>query len=168
MKPLVISVLMLSIALIFVSCDASQLTQNTLDVETQLSKGKPHPDKPSNTELITFVGDLAGSQTVVGCCPNAGPFPAYTLTLSEPLPTGAYAGQIFMNTVGRRSNQSYMVQFWTETMFLEVRGGVIQEDKRNKSLTATFTDQQMTIHLDGDGAPTDVVDVNFTLTRAPQ
>jgi hypothetical protein len=172
MKPIATSVLMLSMALIFVSCEnGSQLTQSTLDVETQLSKGRPHPNKPRKAELIAFVGDLKGSQTVVGCCPNAGPFPAYTMTLSGPLleslPAGPHDGQIFMNTVGsRRANRSYMVQFWTETMFLEVRGGVIQEDKKNKSLTATYTNQPMTIYLDGE--PTDPVDVNFTLTRAQQ
>jgi hypothetical protein len=165
MKPLVISASMLSMALIFVSCDASQLTHNTLDVETpNLSKGKPN--KSPKAELITFVGDLEGSQEVVGCCPNAGPFPAYTMTLSEPLPAGEYDGQIFMNTVGTRKDQSYMVQFWTETMFLEARGGVIEEDKKSKSLTATFTNQPMTIHLEGE--PTYVVDVDFTLTRAQQ
>ena len=46
------------------------------------AKGKP--DKPGNTqtELIGFAGDFFyGSQPVKGCCPNAGPFPEYTLTL---------------------------------------------------------------------------------------
>lgn len=171
MKPLAISALMLSMALLFASCEnGSQLTQNTSDLETQLSKGKPHPDNPPTAELITFAGDLEGSETVVGCCPNAGPFPAYTMTLSGPLleslPAGPHDGQIFMNTVGTGRNRSYMVQFWTETMFLEVRGGAVQEDKKNKSLTATFTNQPMTIHFDGES--TYEVDVDFTLTRAQQ
>ena len=49
------------------------------------AKGKPvKPEKPDNTqtEWITFTGDLMGSQEVEGCCPNAGPFPEYTMALS--------------------------------------------------------------------------------------
>jgi hypothetical protein len=170
MRSIAVPVLVLSMASIFVSCEnGSQLTQGTFDVETPTLSKKPNPNKPPKAELITLVGDLEGSQTVVGCCPNRGPFPAYTLTLPGDLgdvPAGPYNGEIFMNKVGTRKNQSYMVQFWTETMFLEVRGGVIQDDRKNKSLTATYTNQPMTIYLDGE--PTDPVDVNFTLTRAQQ
>ncbi len=160
MKSVVISVLLLSMSLFFVSCEnEGQLTESASDVETQILDKKPH-----DGDLITFTGDLVGSATVMGCCPNAGPFPAYNeLTLSGSLPAGIYDGHIFMNKVGRRTNQSYMVQFWTETMFLEVRGGVIQEDKKNKSLTATFTLAPWTIN----GEST-YVDVTFTLTRAQQ
>jgi hypothetical protein len=62
MKSIVISVLMLSMALFFVSCEnEGQPTQNPLDEE--LNK------KPQNAESIIFVGDLEGDQDVVGCCP---------------------------------------------------------------------------------------------------
>lgn len=174
MKPIGISVLMLPMALIFVSCDAGQLTQNALDVEAPTLSKKAKPDKPPKAELITFVGDLAGEEPVVGCCPNAGPFPEYEMTFSGPLlesfPAVTYDGQIFMNTVGTRTNQSYMVQFWTGEMFLEVRGGEIQEDKKNKSLTATFAGDQMMIiqPISDTECDTTYVDVAFTLTRAPQ
>ncbi len=173
MRPIVISALMLSMASIFVSCEnASQLTQNTLGVETPTLRKNPKPPKPDQdpkAELIAFVGDLSGSQTVVGCCPNAGPFPAYNgLTLSGSLPAGTYDGHIFMNGVGRRTNQSYMVQFWTDAMFLEVRGGVSEEDKKNKSLTAEFKDAPMEIIYPYPGGQSTFVPVSFILTRAQQ
>ena len=79
MKSIVISVLMLSMSLIFVSCqNEGQLTQSTSDVETQILD-----KKPQKGELIIFEeGDLSGNEIVLGCCPNAGPWPEYTMTLS--------------------------------------------------------------------------------------
>ena len=40
----------------------------------------PHPGNIAE-ECIVFTGDLEGGQVVVGCCPNAGPAPAYTMTV---------------------------------------------------------------------------------------
>jgi hypothetical protein len=166
MKSIVISVLMLSMPLLFISCEnESQPTQNTSDSETQSLSKKGGKLKP---ELIIFKeGDLEGNQTVFGCCPNRGPFPEYTMILSSTFGaiSGTYDGEIFMNKVGTRKNQSYMVQFWTETIFLEVRGGLIQNDKKTKTLTATFTDAPCKIWInDFLTAP---VTVSFTLTRGP-
>jgi hypothetical protein len=48
-------------------------------------------------------------------------------------------------------------------MFLEVRDGVIHEDKKSKITTVTFTDEQCDIEIAG---VTITVNVNFTLTRA--
>ena len=77
MRSTVFSVLMLSMTLIYVSCEnESQLTQSTSDVEKKELNKKP---KPRNTR-ITFEGDLEGDQQVSGCCPNAGPNPEYTMT----------------------------------------------------------------------------------------
>ena len=111
MKSIVISVLMFSMTLVFVSCEyESQPTQNTSDSETQSLSKKGGKLKP---ELIIFKeGDLEGNQTVFGCCPNAGPWPTYTMTLSGPLPDGTYDGHIFMNSTGRQSPGDYIVQFW--------------------------------------------------------
>ncbi len=172
--PLVTSVLMLSIALVFVSCEnGSQLTESTLDVETQLSSKKPHPQKPpEEAELITFVGDLAGEQRVPDCCPNSGPFPAYTMTLSDVFPEeirGEHSGNIFMNSFGRKAQWDYIVQFWweeqeAEIYFIEIRGGEKEYNRRTKILTVTFTAEKMTI-IYPDGHSTDV-DVTFTLTRS--
>ena len=167
MKSIVISVLMLSMTLFFVSCEnEGQLTQSASDVEKQILD-----KKPLKAESIIFEGDLEGEQNVVGCCPNAGPFPEYTLTLSSTFGelSRTYDGEIFMNKAGRKPNQSYMVQFWwTEggtDYFIEIRGGDIEEDKKNKILTATFTNASCVIEINGTvtGSP---VTVNFTLTRA--
>jgi hypothetical protein len=164
MKSAVISVLMLSMSLIFVSCqNEGQLTESASDVETQtLDK------KPPKGELIIFVGDLEGNEIVLGCCPNAGPWPAYTMTLSGPLPAGTYDGHIFMNFTGSQSPGDYIVQFWwgevPNDYFIEIRGGEAYNDRRNKILTVTFEDAQCEIWI--NNVLTETVPVNFTLTRA--
>jgi len=167
MKSMVIAVLMLSMLLILLSCRyESQPTQNTLDIETQsLSKkgGKPNP------ELIIFEeGDLEGNQTVFGCCPNRGPFPEYTMTLSSAFEeiSGTYDGHIFTNF--HRSPGDYPVKFWwgevPNDYFLEIRGGEANNDKRNKILTVTFVDVPCEVWI--NDKLTEPVDVSFTLTRA--
>ena len=167
MKSAIISALLLSMSLIFVSCQNEvQPTQTTSDlVKQNLSK------KPEKPELITFTGDLSGQQEVLGCCPNAGPFPEYTMTLSETFGelSGTYDGNIFMNKVGRKPNQSYMVQFWwTESAnnyYIEIRGGAFEEDKKNKTIIATFTEESCEIWI--NNVLTSTKDVSFGLTRAP-
>ena len=150
--------LMLPIAVIFIGCkQESQPTQNESDLEfQQLNK------KPVSSELITFIGDLEGSEEVIGCCPNAGPFPEYTMTLSGPLPAGTYDGNIFMNVYGAGKNKSYIVQFWDETMFLEVIGGDIEKDNRTKTTTVMFNDEQCEVTM---ANVTTTFQVTFTLTR---
>ncbi len=174
MKSIVFSVLMFSMTLLFVSCEnESQPTQNTSDMEKQLLSKKTKTDKkPHDGDLITFTGDLVGSATVMGCCPNAGPFPEYRMTLSTTFPglSGTYDGQIFMNSTGRQSPGDYIVQFWwgeaPNDYFLEIRGGKAHNDKRNKILTVIFEDAQCEIWI--NGSPTETVPVNFILTRGPQ
>jgi len=156
-------VFIISITLILFNCQfENQPTQLPSDEEVQnLDK------KIIKGEWITFTGDLSGSQQVLGCCPNAGPFPAYTMTLSgEELPNGTYDGEIFMNILmtgkGKNKVKSYIVQFWTNALYLEVRGGVIQEDKINKITTVTFTDETCEIDVSGE---VNIVTVSFTLIR---
>ena len=161
MKSLALCIIALAFSFYFFGCQVAYDS----NINSPNAKLEKKPPKGEKSELITFVGDLAGSQVVKGCCPNAGPYPEYSMTLSGQLPAGPYDGQIFMNNVGRGKNKSYMVQFWTNTMFLEVRGGVIQYDKRNKILTATFTDKECVIEDLINGGITTVV-VRFTLTRA--
>jgi len=111
--------------------------------------GKPDkPGKPgkSNTEVIRFVGDLNGDQPVEGCCPNAGPFPEYTMVLSEYFVaflsqdlvdllgdyygvedidindvdvSGSLDGNLFINSysVGK-TEQGYKVQFWFDYEYI--------------------------------------------------
>jgi len=182
MKSKVISVLVLSttlilVSFILVSCnyDGSP-TQNTLDLETlRLSKRKIH------SENITFEGDLEGSQIVGGCCPNAGPNPEYTMTLSGEFQLvfelGTYHGHIFMNSFGRNMLWDYKVQFWWGEggdgyfyeYFIEIRGGEAHKDKKTKILTVTFIDVPCyEIWKRGDLLTEELeVIVNFNLTRYP-
>ena len=140
-----------------------------------------------NSEWIIFSGDLEGSQEVVGCCPNAGPNPEYTMTLSEVFfdvfPSSEinepHVGHIFMNVfinrsehVGGKRKAMYLVKFWWGEgdddyfydYFIEVRGGDIESSKKTKSLTVTFDEVPCKIWIDDD-APTATVTVSFTLTR---
>jgi hypothetical protein len=155
MKSKAISVLILSISFILVSL--------ILVSSYVLSKPK------QTSEWITFYGDLEGAQEVVGCCPNAGPYPEYTMTLSEVFPTpmpGTYDGNIFMNVFGRGKKKSYIVQFsWTDgsDYFIEIIGGDIEWNKKEKSLTVTFDKVPCEIWIDGEYTETKPVD--FILTR---
>ncbi len=100
-----------TLSLVLVACETQPVGVDTPDAQfAKVGKGKPDkPDKPGNKpasgELITFTGDLAGGQMVEGCCPNRGPNPEYTMTLSgafedisgEDL-SGTHTGNIFMNS----------------------------------------------------------------------
>ena len=166
MKSKRISVLFLSITLILVSL--------IFVSSFGLSKPKPNPKPEQNSEWITFSGDLYGEQEVVGCCPNAGPFPDYTMNLSYvfPIPMrGKHDGQLFMNSFGRNMPWAYKVQFWwTETegnteYFIEIRGGEVHKDKKTKILTVTFVEVPCKIWINNDDSE---VLVSFTLIREPQ
>ena len=137
------------------------------------AKDKPdktdRPDKPdtSTTELIAFTGDLVGAQEVEGCCPNAGPFPPYTIAVPNSvglLSQGTYEGQLFINRYGVGRDQKYIVQFWNEEIAIEIIGGVITQDKKSKVLTVTF-ENETCVDLYNK---TFVANLSFVLTRAPQ
>jgi hypothetical protein len=167
--------LMLAVALFFIGCkQENQPTQNKSDLELQgLNK------KPLEGDLITFTGDLEGipqTQLVIGCCPNAGPSPPYTMMLSsEIFPTEisgrALDGYIFMNNFGRNLPWAYKVSFWwpennAQDTLIIVRGGIPYKDKRTKILTVTFTQDTCWIYYpNGD---VDTVYVDFKLIRDPQ
>jgi hypothetical protein len=139
-----------------------------LIVSGQDAQGKPDKPGKSNTEWIAFEGDLVGGQAVVGCCPNAGPWPEYTMTLlfgaGDFLP-GTYDGQLFINYYGAGRNQKYKVQFWNNDigLFIEIIGGVIELDRKNNLLTVTFTEEMCVNLFTGDP----IAVVNFTLVRRP-
>jgi hypothetical protein len=135
-------------------------------------QGKPDkpfkPGKPGK-ELIIFTGDLSGYQVVEGCCPNAGPFPEYTMCLNFEVggyPAGTcYDGQLFINGYRylAKGERQYKVQFWREgtEVAIEIIGGVIDYDKRTKVLTVTFT-EELCVDL-YSGRP--ITLVSFTLVR---
>jgi len=173
MKSKNISVIVLSITLILVS----------LILVTSFGLSRPK----QNSEWITFSGDLAGSQEVIGCCPNAGPNPEYTMTLSELVfpeeMTGEeHHGHLFMNVFidlsehGRGKRKAmYMVKFWWGEggddyfyeYFIEIRGGDIESNKKTKSLTVTFENVPCYEIWKRGELLTDTVEaiVSFTLTR---
>jgi len=146
-------------------------------VVTGLEAGKPNnPNKPpksdnpkkTKAECIVFGGALEGMAKVEGCCPNAGPFPAYTMTLDLPdeddddlndvygIPYGetAFDGQLFMNFA---ADQGYKVQFWNwdsdneipgvGDIFFEIYGGDIIYDRKSNFLHVDFSDAQPTLWL---------------------
>jgi hypothetical protein len=140
-------------------------------------KGKPvkPPGGPgggkdgSKAECIIFTGEdpwdpgdleSAGETSIVGCCPNAGPMPAYTMTVDLTTDAGFELfdefrdGYVFMNGYGRNAPyEGYKVQFKTwdyETRdpgtipgvidyFFEIRGGNIEKTRKpSRVLTVTF------------------------------
>jgi hypothetical protein len=165
-------VVILTVALVFIGVDF---------IEGQ-KKDKPDPGKPDKPfqpgnpgkERIAFYGDLQGDDVLEGCCPNAGPFPAYTMTLnfgsdgSEGYPSqfgpGTYDGWLFINRWGAGRNQKYKVQFWWDydnDLGIEIIGGDMYYDKKTKVLTVIFTDEDCK-HIKSD---TFIKEVNFTLVR---
>jgi hypothetical protein len=161
MKSKTIPVLILSITLIF----------STTLILASFGLSKPKPNPNTNPEWITFTDDLTGSQEVVGCCPNAGPCPEYTMTLSEKFEglQGTYEGNIFMNFYGASKNrQAYIVKFWWtkggSDYFFKIIGGIIERDRKTKKLTVTFVNVDCEIEFDNSYL---IVQVNFVLTREP-
>jgi len=145
-KKLIIKLGILGLAAIFLLSMASYSTDK--EVTTKGKPDKPFkPGKPEK-EWIAFDGDLVGSQVVEGCCPNAGPFPEYTMTLTKdvgdiPAGTTIY-GYLFINGYGAGRNHAYKVQFWNDDLeiFIEIIGGDIDNDKKNKILTVTFENEE--------------------------
>jgi hypothetical protein len=144
-----------------------------LIVSGQEAQGKPDkPDKPDNpkAEQINFWGDLEGDEAVYGCCPNAGPFPEYTMTLGFDFagyPAGTpIEGWLYINYYGAGRDQKYKVQFWWDydlDLGIEIIGGEIYHDRRTKVLTVTFTNDEC-VYIK---SKTLIQLVNFTLVRSP-
>jgi hypothetical protein len=128
--------------------------------------------KPHDGDLIIFTGDLAGNETVMGCCPNAGPSPEYTMTMSDNFPVefrGEHTGYVYMNGFGRHLPWAYKVQFWwggEEEYFIEIRGGTVTKDKKSRILTATFTQEDTCWTWDPKGVER-IIFIDFTLIRDP-
>jgi hypothetical protein len=132
------------------------------------AKGKPvKPDDKTETELIVFSEDLNGFQVVEDCCPNAGPFPEYTMWLDFAVgdfPAGTYYdGYLFINNYGAGRDREYKVQFWNDDIAIEIIGGVIDSNKKTKELTVTFTDE-LCVDL---GTKEPIAEVSFVLVRTP-
>ena len=128
---------------------------------------EPKPPKPANiaVECIEFTGDLAsvplGGTVVEGCCPNAGPLPAYRMTLDvkrivDDTPVsvveGTYDGYLFAKPVSTKvkgqTTVRYLVQFCTwdwgteipgdDDYFIEMFSDGDDIDETDNVLTVTF------------------------------
>jgi hypothetical protein len=160
-KKLIAKLGILGLALIFFLSMASY----SIDQEVT-AQGKPDP----KAEQITFCGDLEGDEAVYGCCPNAGPFPPYTMTLGFDFggyPAGtAIPGWLFINYYGAGRDQKYKVQFWWDydnDLGIEIIGGEIHHDRKTKELTVTFEDEECVFIK----SKTFIKYVYFTLIRKP-
>ena len=137
----------------------------------------PKPPRPGNItkDCIVFTGDLESvpdGTVVEGCCPNAGPFPAYTMKLNViGIPLDTYEGHLFINGLRTEEVTGYIVQFWTwnwdddipgnDDYFFEIRGGDVGRDRKNKVTTVKFESEDC-VHLEtGEYIDT----VSFTLVR---
>ena len=160
-KKLIAKLGILGLAAIFLLSMASYSTTQQKDKGGKGKGGKP------KTELIEFSGDLVGRQPVDGCCPNAGPFPEYTMTLNKDVgcvPGGTIDGYLFINGYGAGRNHAYIVQFWSDDpeIFIQIIGGDIDYDKKSKILTVTFIDEDCVDYCTGTTTL-----VSFTLVRRP-
>jgi hypothetical protein len=156
-------------AFVFIFCIA------VLIVSGQEAQGKPdRPGEPDNptAEWIEFQGpDLVtpeGGEVVYGCCPNAGPFPEYTMILGfefAGIPANTpIDGWLYINYYGAGRDQKYKVQFWWDydlDLGIEIIGGEIYHDRKNKVLTVTFTNDEC-VYIK---SKTLIQLVNFTLVR---
>jgi len=144
------------------------------------------PDKPSG-ELIVFTGDLQGWAHVEDCCPNAGPYPRYTMVLPSGLydaegyevyPPGTYDGELFMNNYGIAE---YIIQFHAccthvdsvdlckgvlPEMKFEIIGGTLMSvgDKKTKGLVVIFENEPWWKDWNRD---IDMGPVSFEMLRIP-
>jgi hypothetical protein len=152
------------ISLVGILCIAS------LFVSGANAKGKPDGPGGPRAEQIVFTGDLIGDQIVENCCPNAGPHPEYTITLGgDTWPagiSGTYAGQLHLNSIGHPPGRrpKYKVQFWRDSpapLAIQIIGGAAVRDRKNKSLTVTFTNEDCVDMYTGAF----IAVVNFELKR---
>ena len=130
------------------------------------------PDK-TTTESITFTGELIGIGEVEGCCPTSeDPFPTYTMYLGFAVagyPAGEVVdGVLYINELGQGHDRKYKVQFWNDHnspnhVAIEIIGGEITKDKKNKTVTVVFTDADC-VDIHGGAF---IAKVTFTLARAP-
>ena len=129
---------------------------------------EPKSPRPGNIaiECIGFTGsNLQGRQVVEGCCPNAGPFPEYTMTVDLDfehihIHDEARAGYLFAKPlrikVKGQTTYYYIVQFntwdWNAEIppgegdyFFDIRCDGNDIDETNDVLTVTVVDETATV-----------------------
>jgi len=165
-------------AFVGVFCIACLIVSGAFADKPEKPPGKPQ-DPGATLDLIIFKGDLEGQAIVEDCCPNAGPNPAYIMTVTHTLgfeggpqvPAGIYHGFIFMNVFGTRKNQQYYVKFWgaqqedSINVAFGIKGGIIDHDKKSRVLFVDF-DGDLLYTLDEYGVLDEPIGaVYFTLER---
>jgi hypothetical protein len=169
-------------AFVGVFCIAGLMTSSVFAGKPPKPPKPPKPDV-SKAECIVFTGDLQsveGSTEIEGCCPHAGPWPAYTMTLNVAgIPFDTYDGQLFINFFGTGPTAQYKVEFWTwdadnETpgdgdYFFQIYGGVLDRDRKAKTLTVTFDGSELAtgwVYDDAGGSvEISIPGVSFVLFR---
>ncbi len=170
------------IAFASILCIASLMASGA-NADKPDNPGKPDkPDKPgkTKTEWIEFTGDLEGRAHVAGCCPNAGPNPLYTLTLTKDLvdkagatvyPAATYSdGYLFMNGWSFDGESGYLVQFWhcldegDVPLTFEIICGTTAYDRETRVLSVTCNEEPWWKDYNRD---IDMGPVSFEITRVP-
>jgi len=168
------------VAFVGVFCVAILVVSGAYADKPEEPPGKPQ-DPGTTLDLIIFEGDLEGQAIVEDCCPNAGPNPAYTMTVTRDLglapgpvvPEGEYEGFIFMNFFGTKKNQQYYIKFWGSSssspglnVAFGIKGGIIDFDRKSGVLFVDF-DGDLLYTLDDETGVLDemIGPVFFTLER---
>jgi len=159
------------VAFVGVFCIALLIASGAYADKPPKEPKEPKSPLPGNiaVECIEFTGDLEsvpeGGTVVVGCCPNAGPSPAYMMTLriGGDMPSEAWGetfdGHLFAKPlsikVKGQTTEYYKVQFNTwdwETeipsegdYFFEIRCDGNDIDETNDVLTVTVVDETATV-----------------------
>ena len=170
------------VAFVGIFCIAILVVSVANAVKPEKTPKPPKLDEPK-AECIVFTEQpqsFEGITVIEGCCPNAGPWPAYTMTLDVPgIPPGTYDGQLFINVFGTGPDAQYKVQFWTwdydnedpvcGDYFFEIYGGVLDRDRKAKTLTVTFDGSELATGWvcddAGDSIEISIPGVSFVLFR---
>jgi hypothetical protein len=157
------------VALIGVFCIAMLIASGAYADKPPDKPDKPgKPPRPGNIaeECIAFAWDLEsvpGGTLVVGCCPNAGPSPAYTMNVHldvAGIHDDARVGYLFAKPVRTKfkgqTTRRYLVQFntwdWNAEIppgegdyFFDIRCDGNDIDETNDVLTVTVVDETATL-----------------------
>ena len=169
------------VAFVGVFCIAMLIASGAYADKPPKEPKEPKSPLPGNiaVECIEFTGDLEsvplGGTVVVGCCPNAGPSPAYTMTLrfGEPMPAVAldetFDGYLFAKPLRIREDRQwiskYIIHFCTWDWDTEIPGDGdyffeifadeedIEIDETNNVLTVEVEDALATVWVLRDVRP---------------
>jgi hypothetical protein len=164
------------VAFVGVFCIAMLIASGAYADKPPKDPKEPKSPRPGNIaiECIEFTGsNLQGRQVVEGCCPNAGPFPEYTMKVDLDfehihIHDDARAGYLFAKPlrikVKGQTTYYYIVQFntweWNAEIipgegdyFFDIRCDGNDIDETNDVLTVTVVDETATVWVLHDVNP---------------